>query len=676
MGQNEALPGAREEKPEGKTESKQKKSQTGVGYWTLTQDNFDTLRIEVDTALHGLHVYNPIYQRSISNNYLGNLGSPYQSNIYFDRPQVDFMFSDVYSEYMITPSTLPVINTFTPFSILSYAKGGEKQYAEETVSGLFSQNVNEGLNIGFYFDILYSIGYYESNSTRHKNYGGFASYMKPRYNAYFNIGLAKLENYENGGIGSADEWIDEYISDPNSEDIITPINTGTINFPVRISSTSSQARSFLKHSFITLNHKYNLGVLREIEVEDTTSQEKQFVSAVNIVHQFKYETNVKQYEDDIAVTSFYNNAYIDSSYTLDSLRSRNISNRIGLYLDEGINKYGKFGLGGYIQMDNMYIANTPWTSIEDSTLAKEYSDWSADNADISLDSAGYEFINNYNGYRYNNVLVGGSIFKRTGTHFFFDASSQLCIAGYNSGDWKLDGEIRQVFPNMGDWEVTGHISLDRKTPDYIQQTYYSNNFWWNNDFDASTKQSIGGTLNIPSFNFDASIDVENIQDYVYYNTEGLPAQYSSNLAVLSVRVNKDFEIGKHLVWENKFVYQETSNDEVLPLPEFTIYSNFYFRHTLFDVLDFELGVDCRYNTAYYAPGYMPATGRFYNQRDVQIGNYPMMNVYADFFLRRMRFYVMGTHINYGWPSLDYFSAPHYGYNQRMFKFGLQWTFYD
>jgi hypothetical protein len=53
-----------------------------------------------------------------------------------------------------------------------------------------------------------------------------------------------------------------------------------------------------------------------------------------------------------------------------------------------------------------------------------------------------------------------------------------------------------------------------------------------------------------------------------------------------------------------------------------------------------------------------------------------MNVYADFFLRRMRFFVMEQHVNMGWPEYNYFSAPHYGYNHRMFKMGLQWTFYD
>ena len=34
------------------------------------------------------------------------------------------------------------------------------------------------------------------------------------------------------------------------------------------------------------------------------------------------------------------------------------------------------------------------------------------------------------------------------------------------------------------------------------------------------------------------------------------------------------------------------------------------------------GLDGRYNTRYYAPGYNPALSAFYNQREVEVGNYP------------------------------------------------------
>lgn len=642
-------------------------AKTGVAayYFKTYRDNIDTFHIAIDTALHGMHIYNPMDRQSISSTTLGNFGSPYQSNIYFDRPEVDFLFSDVYDAYYKSYKTLPNINTKTPFAILNYGNGGPRQYAEESLSGLFSQNVGKDFNFGVYFDLIYARGLYSDQSTRHKNYGFFSSYNKDKYNAYFNIGQSLLENYENGGFGTPEEWDDSYVTNPPSG-----IGGQPENYPVRISGS----RSFVKSQFITFDHKYNIGVQREVPMKDTILTE--FVPALNLVHQFKFEIDIKQHDDNKAVSSYYDTAYIHSSSTLDSVRSRRVSNRVGLYLDERINRFGKFGAGAYIQMDNEYVANTPWISVEDTSLQKGYSELIADNSKVALDSSRLDFIHAYDGYSYTNVALGGSIFKRHGTHFFFDALGEIYLSGYNAGDWQLKGEMRQAFPGMGDWNLTARANFQRKTPDYFLQHYYSNNFWWDNNFDATFTQQIGGTLSIPTLNFDVSLDIDNMQNKVYFNVDALPSQYTSNLAVLAIRLEKDFEIGKHLVWENDLVYQTTSAEEVLPLPTFTAYSNFYFKHILAKVLHFHIGVDCRFYTEYYAPGYMPATGRFYNQRDVQIGNYPLMNVYADFFLRRMRFFVMGQHINMGWPSMNYFSAPHYAFNHRMFKFGLQWTFYD
>ena len=74
---------------------------------------------------------------------------------------------------------------------------------------------------------------------------------------------------------------------------------------------------------------------------------------------------------------------------------------------------------------------------------------------------------------------------------------------------------------------------------------------------------------------------------------------------------------------------------------------------------------------------MPATGQFYNQQEKLIGNYPEMNVYLNFHLKRVRFYLAYMNFNRGLFGGDtYFNVPHYPLNPGMFKFGLSWTFYD
>jgi len=131
-----------------------------------------------------------------------------------------------------------------------------------------------------------------------------------------------------------------------------------------------------------------------------------------------------------------------------------------------------------------------------------------------------------------------------------------------------------------------------------------------------------------------------------------------------------------LNWDNDVVYQLSSNQNVLPLPDLSVLSDLYLKFTLSKVLHSHLGIDCRYNTAYYAQAYMPATGLFYNQKELKIGNYPFMNAYANFHLKRMRFFIMYSHLSRFFVQPNYFSAPHYPLNPAIVKVGLSWNFYD
>ena len=89
------------------------------------------------------------------------------------------------------------------------------------------------------------------------------------------------------------------------------------------------------------------------------------------------------------------------------------------------------------------------------------------------------------------------------------------------------------------------------------------------------------------------------------------------------------------------------------------------------VLDVQLGVDCDYYTKYKSVAYQPATMSFYNQNEVEIGNYPFMNAYINMKLSKARFYVMMSHVNQGlFGNNNYFSMPHYPLNPRKFQVGV------
>lgn len=154
-------------------------------------------------------------------------------------------------------------------------------------------------------------------------------------------------------------------------------------------------------------------------------------------------------------------------------------------------------------------------------------------------------------------------------------------------------------------------------------------------------------------------------------------QESGALSLFTAQLQQDFQWGV-LHWNNIFTYQKSSNTDVLPLPDFNVYSNLFLRFKIAKVLDCDLGADVRYFTKYYAPEYIPGMGMFGIQENqdsrTKIGNCPIVNAYANFLLKHTRFFVMLSHINSG--ASEYFFTPHYPLNSRVFRFGVSWNFFN
>ena len=208
---------------------------------------------------------------------------------------------------------------------------------------------------------------------------------------------------------------------------------------------------------------------------------------------------------------------------------------------------------------------------------------------------------------------------------------------------------------------------------YLMKRFVSNHFIWKNDFGKTRRLKLGGSLNLGRTMTFINAGVENIQNLIYFGENCMPMQNGGSVQVVSASLSQNFKVGI-LHWNNKLNFQTSSNDAVLPLPKFSLYSNLYILFKVAKVLDVQFGIDCDYYSKYYAPGYQPATTTFYNQREVKCGNYPFMNAYANMKLSKTRFYVMFTHVNQGLTGNNYFSMPHYPMNPRRFQLGVSVDF--
>ncbi|MCX6307932.1 MAG: hypothetical protein NTY32_03540, partial [Bacteroidia bacterium] len=284
----------------------------------------------------------------------------------------------------------------------------------------------------------------------------------------------------------------------------------------------------------------------------------------------------------------------DNGYTADTSALLEVRNTLALALVEGFHKWAKFGLTAFIEHDfRKYVRLAPNPS--------------------ALGNASYSapYLRNVANHYESMVWAGGGLSKRSGELFTFSALAKICILGEALGDFELNGDLNTTFKLWGHpVSLSANGSIKNEQPDYFLENYVSNHFSWGNHFKHEYKTLVRGNLSIPALGFEAHAGIENLSNFVYFNTSAVPDQYTGNIQVVSLNLKQHLGAGI-LNWDNDVVYQLSSNQNVLPLPVFSVLSDLYLKFTLSKVLQTHLGVDCRYNTAYYAQAYMPAIGQFY-----------------------------------------------------------------
>lgn len=610
--------------------------------------------VTADTLHLNFQDDNPVDRFSIANSYNGNMLSPIESKIYFARPLPDnFLFGDAYFPYIRTINNINFYNTTTPFSNITYKSGGSTFRWEEKIAFLFTANLSKRLNIGTTIDYTISHGEYNNQETQLFAPSIFATYDGRRYKFTASALINSLSNYENGGITDP-----RYITLAADE-----FDVDTKNIPVKLQKNADSGPfgyATYRYRGFYYNHQYCIGFEKEVKITPDSSR-FDYIPVTRIIHTFKIDDQKKRYFEpqtvfnpnpttpgDSIISTFYANTYFPARrQTNDSCTLSTITNTLALHIEEEFNKWFHFGLTAYIsnEYQRFYLANPDSTSARTS---------------------------------YMNTKVGGILSKTQGQIFRYNIQGEIGIQGYKAGNFLVKADLGGYFPLWKDSVVLradGFMRLD--APAYFVQNYNSNHFKWENNFTNTYRTRIGGSLSIPTRGIMLNAQVENVLNYIYFDKNALPAQSGKNIQIFALSGHANFNIFKWLGWETEAAYQVSSQPDVLPLPTFSVFTNLYYKSQWFKVLDIQAGVNMRYYTAYYAPNYMPATGRFYEQDETKTGNFPLMNAYLNFHLKQARIFVEYYHVNQLIVRAgNYFSMPDYPLNPAILKWGVSWNFYD
>ena len=186
---------------------------------------------------------------------------------------------------------------------------------------------------------------------------------------------------------------------------------------------------------------------------------------------------------------------------------------------------------------------------------------------------------------------------------------------------------------------------------------------------------VGASIHSQQYRTTIGAGYSLIGNYIYNNEKALPTQASSELLILSAYLNKDFD-SKHWFVRTQLLVQKGSNERYIHLPSVAGYISMNYRSLVSKVLYFQLGVDTRYNTSFYADAYQPGTARFYLQDKQKIGNYPYVDLHVNMKLKRTRFFFKLMNSMSGLIGDNYYAAPDYPYYRRTYRIGVAWSFYD
>ena len=585
--------------------------------------------------------------RSVAMGHLGNLGSPAQNMIFFERPErSDFIFSDVYRYYLQQPDEFQFINTKVPYASIAYNNGGQKGDNAEMFNGAMAINFGKKFNVGFDFDYLYGRGQYASQSTKDVNLKVHSSYISDRYELNFLLYNTDFKNYENGGLAD-----DRYITDPDQMNEGARGNYKSKEFPVRFNETWNR----IKGQQYYFTHRYNMGYYEETGEKDTEGEPKErFTPVASIFHTFNFKSNNRHFLsknaglDTIYTPVRYLPLEDDNFYVDDPMSYWSMSNTAGVSLREGFKKWVKFGLSAYVNVDYRSF-----------TLP----------SDNSILFPTKEIYNEF------ATKVGGELAKREGSLFTYRANAEIGLLDVDAGELTIDGEVGSVIPLAGkSLAIKGKARYLRTTQAFFDRHFHSRYFWWDNDFDKENRLYFGGEVAFPFTRTKLDIGFQNITNLVYYDKTGVSRQNSDNIQVLAIALDQNFKFGV-FNWENRLAYQESSST-TLPLPKLSLYSNVYLNFKIVKVLTVQPGIDVRFFTKYHAPYYEAPTQQFRLQDEVTIGNYPLINVYLNAHLKYTRLFVMGYNIGSLFFQTDHFSLAHYPLNPFYLRFGLSWNFFN
>jgi hypothetical protein len=581
-------------------------------------------RVELDSSLFYFRTDYPFFRDDVGAIFLGSLGSPVMPYSYAKRAgKSEFIFMQPYETYFFSPDNVSFYNTTTPYTLLYYDWAGSKSRMEDQLRVLHAQSITHTLNFGVAYNGMGTKGVYPRQRIDNRSFSLSASYLGKYYKANLGYIFNEVEAQESGGI-TDDKLITDTVIDP----LFHLVNLQTGKNHLRNNTF------FLTHSVdIPMIYIGNDSVINNILMG-------------RIGHSLEYSSFNKVYSDNNE--DYYANRYM-SNITRDSLGLSVLNNRMFVqfrplraYIFESLSAgVGYKNLQTFMFYPAMYFTGTS-----------------------------SERLNTF--YAYASMSAW---YKK---YFRWNAYAQTNLAGYQSGGFELKGDLTlSVYPIRDGLHLNLGALLARRAQDVFIGSYFTNHYSWSNTFDHNRELRLEASLLIPMLRCEVGVN-QSIQDnFIYFGRNAIPQQHPGTLSISALTLNHQLEF-KGINIHHRMIMQLSSDESVVSVPLFAVNATYYYERDLVkNVLRMQLGVDLQYCTLFNGYEYNPSVG-MYHTSPVQLGGHLWADAFVAFRWKRTTPFIKWEHVLQGLieGNTRYFSAVHYPRNERVFKFGLSWKFFD
>ncbi|NOZ33855.1 MAG: putative porin [Chlorobi bacterium] len=597
----------------------------------LTQnlkDNFTPKEIPFnDSILDFFHIAEPLLKNDILNADLGNIGSASISEDFFKRDDFykrDFLFNSFFNNYIKNSENVIYFNTRRPYTSIMHTTSSKVRDLQ-TIDFIHTQNVNPNLNFGIQYNFISSTGQYLDQSNGLNSVGITSNYKKNKYSVFASFVTDKFKLQNSGG------YIDTIGFDQTVPEHFL-LNSGTI----------------LSNKELSITQKYSIGKYKNLAYKDTII--KVLEPKVSFSHNIQLSARYFLYKDqEKSANTFYIHNYYLNNFSYDSVAVKSLSNKFRFGSEEIFEKQHKLGFS-FVLHNNVYkIYNfKDYITLQNTTVFLE-----------------------------NQVI--GNFYTLFNKGLNINVSGNYYFTGYRKDDYRIKTAVlKDLFQNKLKSSVLLKLTYSNMKADYFQNTYYSNHFIWENNFNSIQRAdaTFKFTMKYQKLNF--QFKSAYIKNYIYNDISASPVQFDSSIQVFSAYAEKRFNL-KRFIFENKVIWQHSSDDNIISLPQLAVYQSTYFIMHYQKALLVHAGFEVYYSTKYKSYSYNPSTGQFYFENNDKkfAGNYPYITIFANLKIKHnvlLFFKLMNISSAVIKTDILPYYVNHYPLQTLMFKFGVKWTF--